>query len=292
MAFRHLQIDRPIFIVGAGRSGTTILYDLLCGHPALGWFSSYTKRTPHMAPLARLNILFKIPKIARKYRQRGWFPRPNEGYPLWDQFHPVANSAGSPPLTENDIAAANIEFMRLTIKRHLRFSNTQRFVNKNTRNTRRARYLHAIFPDAYFIHIIRDGRAVAHSLLNVHFWPSLSLWWRNQYTPMELQSQGEIPLLVAAKNWEAEVKRMLEDAGSLPKEQYTEVRYEDLMNDPKTIIHQLIDFCDLSLTPQFIEYIESFRLENKNFKWTDQYPPDQIQLIENTIRPTLELLGY
>jgi hypothetical protein len=109
---------------------------------------------------------------------------------------------------------------------------------------------------------------------------------------MELQSQGETPLLMAAKHWEAEVKRMLEDSESIPKGQYIEVRYEDLIKDPKTTMHQILDFCDLSMVPQFIEYIKSFRLENRNFKWTDQYPSHQIALVESNIGPTLALLGY
>ena len=41
-SLQTLQILKPIFIVGAPRSGTTLLYDLLAQHPTLGWFSNYS----------------------------------------------------------------------------------------------------------------------------------------------------------------------------------------------------------------------------------------------------------
>jgi len=286
------RIKRPIFIVGTGRSGTTIFYNLLCGHQALGWFSNYTKSFPCLSPLSRLNVLFKIPVIAREYRHKGRFPKPNEGYPLWDRFHPVVDSSGSPPFTEKDVIGANVEYMQSTIEKHLYHSNTQRFLNKNTRNTRRTRYLHAIFPDALFIHVIRDGRAVAHSLVNVKFWATLSLWWRNEYTPLQLKAQGELPLLVAAKHWEAGVKRMLDDAKYLSAEQYVEVRYEDLIRHPKTVMRQVLYFCDLPWTSQFEEHIDSFTLENRNFRWPRHYTSGEIEEIETEIHSTLQLHGY
>ena len=45
----------PLFIVGCGRSGTTIVYELLCEHPDLAWFSNYAERWPALPQLeARL----------------------------------------------------------------------------------------------------------------------------------------------------------------------------------------------------------------------------------------------
>jgi hypothetical protein len=222
----------------------------------------------------------------------GRFPKPSEGYPLWDYFHPVVDPAGSQPFTEKDVIDANVDYMRSTIEKHLYHSNSQRFVNKNTRNTRRTRYLHAIFPDALFIHVIRDGRAVAHSLLHVKFWPNLSLWWKDQCTPLQLNGQGEDPLLVAGRNWEAEVKRMLEDAEHLSNEQYIEIRYEDLIKHPKTVMHQVLDFCDLRWSSRFEEHMNSFSLENRNFKWASHYRSDQIEKFEAHTQSTLQLLGY
>ena len=69
-------------------------------------------------------------------------------------------------MTENDYTEEMAAYFR---KKYLQVQNLwgrPRFVNKNLQNSFRVRLLNLIFPDAKFIHIIRDGRAVAFSLLN------------------------------------------------------------------------------------------------------------------------------
>jgi hypothetical protein len=109
---------------------------------------------------------------------------------------------------------------------------------------------------------------------------------------LQLNGQGEDPLLVAGRNWEAEVKRMLEDAEHLSNEQYIEIRYEDLIKHPKTVMHQVLDFCDLRWSSRFEEHMNSFSLENRNFKWASHYRSDQIEKFEAHTQSTLQLLGY
>jgi hypothetical protein len=268
---RHINLDRPIFIVGPGRSGTTIFYYLLCGHQDLGWFyESWLSRRINNLSLrsffACLNVVYQIGPISRKYRKRAWFPKPSEVYELWDAFHPVENGAASPPFIEEHAASANAALMSSVMRRHLLYSGTSRFINKNTRNSRRMRYLHTLFPDALFIHIIRDGRGVTNSLLNVRFWPSMSLWWYHGRTPAELERQGENPVLLAARHWKTGMERVLGDKKVVPKPQYLEIRYENLMARPKATMEKVLDFCDLPWTIQFENHLNSFELKSKNYK--------------------------
>ncbi len=285
-------IERPIFIVGSGRSGTTIFYRLLAGHRSLGWFSSYIQRFPRLPLLARLNTLYQTPPLVKRFRDDRWFPKPVEGYKLWNMFHPVKNSTGSPLLTEKDAATADTEGMRRFIANVLHSSRRARFMNKNTRNTRRSRYLHAMFPDALFIHVIRDGRAVTNSFLNVDWWPTLSVWWAEGKTPVELQREGVDPVLVAARTWKLAVEGILRDKEHIPDEQYMEIRYEKLMQDPITEVKRSLDFCDLPWAPRFQAHIEAFNIKSRNFKWTDRFTVQQIASIEKEIGPLLEQLEY
>ena len=55
----------PVFIVGCGRSGTTIVYELLCEHPDFAWFSSYAERWPAFPQLEALTRLRDIGAIRR-----------------------------------------------------------------------------------------------------------------------------------------------------------------------------------------------------------------------------------
>lgn len=285
-------IQRPIFIIGSGRSGTTVFYRLLAGHGSLGWLSSYVNRFPGSPWLARLNVLYQAPALVKRYQDERWFPKPVEAFPIWDRFHPLENSLGSPPLTEEDVSEADVEGMLHYVSKILRFSRRARFMNKNTRNTRRIRYLHAIFPDALFIHVIRDGRAVTNSFLNVDWWPMLSLWWAEGKTPVELQREGVDPVLIAARLWRLNTERVLQDKQYIPLDQYAEVHYEKLMQDPVVEMRRILDFCGLPWTPRFRAHIEAFDVRSRNFKWADRFTVQQIVSIEEEIGPLLEQFGY
>ena len=285
-------VERPVFVVGSGRSGTTVFYNLMAGHRELGWFSSYVERFPNLPWLAGLNALYQIPPLVKRYAKRGWFPSPVEAHNLWDLFHPVEDSRGCPPFTERDVALADQEGLRRFVTDVLRFSRSARFINKNTRNTRRIRYLHALFPDALFVHVIRDGRAVTNSFLNVYWWPSLSLWWANGKTPVQMQQQGVEPVLVAARTWKLEVERVLQDKKYIPEEQYVEVRYEGLMRDPVKEIKRVLRFCDLPWTPHIQAHIEAFDISSRNWKWRDEFSTERIASVEEELGSLLDQLGY
>jgi hypothetical protein len=285
-------IQHPIFIIGSARSGTTIFYRLLAGHTGLGWFSSYVQVHENCRWLASLSRLYKVPFLVKRYQNERWLPKPIEGHKLWDIFHPVENSLGGPPLIEQDVAAADVDGMKCYIADVLRFSGCSRFLNKNTRNTRRSRYLHAIFPDALFIHIIRDGRAVTNSFLNIDWWPTLSIWWADGKTPTQLEREGVDRVLTAARMWKSAVTRVLQDKEYLPPEQYMEIRYEKLMQDPTAEMKRVLDFCGLAWTSRFQAHIRAFDIESMNFKWTDRFTPGQVAAVEKEIGPLMNQLGY
>ena len=66
-------LDRPIFIVGTGRCGSTILYQLLSNHPQLGWISSWVDAFPMLPWLTVLNRFYQLPG-GNRFRQRRFFP--------------------------------------------------------------------------------------------------------------------------------------------------------------------------------------------------------------------------
>lgn len=284
-------LARPIFIVGCGRSGTTVLYDMLCGHPELAWFSNYTERWPGVPRVAFLSRFYRYRGLRRLMGGRG--PSPVEGYPLWDRCRPVVDSPGDPPLTEADLREADAREVRRTVARHVRYQGASRFINKNTRNTRRIRYLNAIFGDALFIHVIRDPRATVNSLLNVAFWPFLKVWCQDKVTPREWQaSGGRDPAILAARLWTAEVQRALDDAKSLPADRYLEIRYEQLTADPVAVVSRILEFADLDWNEPFARFIDDFQVENRNSKYQRDLDDSRIADIETETSPLAWRLGY
>src|SRR4051794_19975166 len=93
----------PLFIVGCGRSGTTIIYELLCEHPDLAWFSNYAERWPS---LPQLEVLTRFRDIGAIRRSASRFvPSPVEGHELWDRCGPQDEQRRNAPLTGADVDA-------------------------------------------------------------------------------------------------------------------------------------------------------------------------------------------
>lgn len=283
-------ITRPIFLVGSGRSGTTVLYHVLCGHPHLAWFSNYNERFPRLPQVARGSRLYALPQL-RALRGRG-LPVPSEAYAVWDFIRPVADSPGDPPLDETHVTAGERERMHEVIAANLRYHGKSRFVNKNTRNTRRIRYLQNIFPDAIFIHVVRDPRAAIASLLKVDWWPHLKIWCQNQITAQQWARQGKDPALLATDLWIREVRCVLEAKTKLPPRQYFEVRYEEFMQTPKEVLQRMLAFCGLEWTGGFESFVAGFALQSMNFKFRNQFTPQQLAMIEEMVAPLARQLGY
>ena len=87
-------------------------------------------------------------------------------------------------------------------------------------------------PEARFIHIIRDGRDVALSVLGLLFGPD---------------SVDE-----AARRWRRKVLRAREQASRLCH--YRELRYEDLVADPEPTLRSVCDYIELRWDPAMLEY--------------------------------------
>ncbi len=284
------KIDRPIFLIGSGRSGTTILYHVLGGHPELSWFSNYNDRWPASFALAALSRFYRFAAL-KAWRGKA-LPAPSEAYAVWDFARPVSDSPCDPPLDETHVTATERERTRRLVAANLKYHGKARFLNKNTRNTRRVRYLQNIFPDAVFIHVIRDPRAAIASLLKVEWWPTMKVWCQNQITPQQWAEQGNDPALLAAQLWVTEVRCVLEDKTALAPQQYLEVRYEEFIHNPKKILQHLLGFCDLKWTSRFESFVESFALQSMNFKFKNQFTPQQLAQIEKLVAPLAQQLGY
>jgi len=102
-------------------------------HKDLSWISNYTNYFPTQPWLSTFNYLFKIPILSKIIRDRKRpFPLiiPSEGYNFWDLVHPIKKPI-DPPLFERDVKEANIGLMKKVIMKHLKYSNSSRFLNKN-----------------------------------------------------------------------------------------------------------------------------------------------------------------
>jgi hypothetical protein len=93
-----------------------------------------------------------------------------------------------------------------------------------------------LFPEARFVHVIRDGRAVALSYMSIPWGPS-TVWQ-------------------AAAKWRADVTAGRRAGDSLGRDRYIEVRYEDLVSDPQLELRKICDFSALEFDEAMLTYHE------------------------------------
>jgi hypothetical protein len=283
-------VDRPLFIVGCGRSGTTLVYDLLSGHPDLGWFSTYTDHWPAVPQLAAVSRLHPL------LHRHGWLrrgtPRPSEGYRLWDHFLALDPLLRDGPLDATDSTPEQRGRMSRVIRAHLRYQGRARFINKNTRNARRVAHVSALFPDARFIHVIRNPHATVSSLLQVAFWPDLRLYWRGGRTTADLVAAGARSEELAAELWCNDVDSARRDGALLGPERYLEVRYELLLRDPHLELSRILDFAGLRWKPGFERFVGEFSIATDADARAPRLTPEQLLVIDRVTAPVATPLGY
>ena len=283
------RIEKPIFMVGAGRSGTTIIYEMLAWHKDLAWISNYSNRYYSNFPLSAIACRFYRARIAKKLLGAR-LPRPAEGYRVWNWCHPVDRSPHDPPLTEADVTPGIRKRCLKMVADHLRYAGKKRFVNKNTRNSRRIRYLNSIFKDGKFIHLIRDGRAVIASMVTV--WDKLGAWFICEKNSSRMSDINDKKLEIAAEIWMREVEIILQDKKSLNPSQYIEIRYENFVKAPADTIRKVCEFCEIEWTNEHGKFIEKRNVVNKNYRYKQRLSTREVQRIEEITGNLMNSLNY
>ncbi|NIL95573.1 MAG: hypothetical protein GTO62_00095, partial [Planctomycetales bacterium] len=144
-------------------------------------------------------------------------------------------------------------------------------------------YIHSLailwelFPDAKYIHVVRDGRDVAHSVMSRYWGP------KNIYT--------------AASEWAAQVGLVRDFLQTVPAEQRLEVRYEDLLAEPIGVFRKVIDFLEVDDPDgrvwQRIEQTVPKELNRENCdKWKRSWSPSQRLAYERIACDVLRHYGY
>jgi len=288
-------MGKSIFILGSGRSGTTILFDILSRHHKLGWFSNWNDKLPLFYQLALFSKIRDWELFSKLYQKSinrqglfRYFPKPAiEANKLWD----ILIKKDCSRLTKKDVTIERKIYINKYINKLLRWQGKERFISKNTNHTMRSIFLDEIFDSPLFIHIIRDGRAVVNSLLNVG-WLDLQLWWRNDgITPRKWNESGKDLTLLWAKHWKIQVETFLLDQKKLNSNVLT-IYYEDLTSKTKETIETILDFCSLKYSKEIDNFLKNNLIENKNYKWKRDLTKKQISIIEKEIGSFLSKLGY
>jgi hypothetical protein len=258
-----IEIDRPIFLVGVPRSGTTMLQDILCAHPQVAYFTNAMHMYPTcLCAVEDLRKRFRLDFSGERFLQDGirvGTGTPNEGHAFfarWLDRDPYALDGVK--VHFNDLSEAQKEAMGRTIRKVLWSFGGQgkRFFNKNPNSLFYLPLMQEAFPDARIIHIVRDARQVANSMLKLYARTQAQLariprqddrpfipYPRYANLRHYVETYGAEDLRTTSHIWRDAMAFVDSCRGDLTH--FYEVRYEDILADPRGEIERLLAFCEL-----------------------------------------------
>lgn len=266
------RLDRPVFIIGAPRSGTSLLYSVLRSAPAFAHW-------------------------------------PGEAHEVWEaDYHPALRGWVSNALTAADVDDKAAQRIRRAF--FLVAGSRRRLIDKTPRNALRVSFVDAIFPDARYVHLVRDGRENVNSLINAWRTPRYRTyrlphsiegvdreWWKFVLYP-GWQEDASGPLeVVCARQWASSNELALRDLAAVG-ERAVRVRYEDLVDAPEAEVARVLEFLDVPFDDALRAKAAAVRTTPVNVvtppergKWRKENPRE-IEAIVPLIAPAMEALSY
>lgn len=288
-----IQITKPIIIVGTGRCGSTVFHRLLATHPQMMWLSGLTYRYPDKPVWNRWAVMAMDNPVLR--RLFGGQIRPGENYRFWDK-HAYGFSEPCRDLVRSDVSARVKKQVAAALEPMLT-SKRNRLLVKIT-GWPRIGFLNEIFEDAKFIHILRDGRAVASSLLHVNFWRG---WygpqgWRAGLLSAEdhatWESYDRSFTALAGLEWRIQMRAMEAARQALDPKLFCEVKYEAFCEQPLETFRRVLEFAELPSSAEFEREVKAASIRSTSNRWRDDLAPWQQVILDDLLRDDLLRYGY
>jgi hypothetical protein len=288
-----IQITKPIFIVGTGRCGSTLFHRLLANHPQLMWLSGFAHLFPGKPSLNRWGVrAMGNPLLKGVF---GGKIRPGEAYGFWDAYA-YGFSEPCRDLVRSDVSAKVKKQLRAALQAMLT-AERNRMLVKIT-GWPRIGFLNEIFDDAKFIHIKRDGRAVASSLLHGHFWRG---WygpqgWRAGLLSPEDQAIWESYdrsfTALAGIEWRIQMRAMEAARRALDPKLFFEVKYEAFCEQPLETYRQVLEFAELPRSAELERAVKEASIRSTSNRWRDDLTLAQQGILEDLLHEDLQRYGY
>jgi len=300
---KQSQDTNMTFLLGAGRSGSTLLYKLLSMHPKVGYISSYNNSLPNALPTGYLNrLLAKHVQLKRQV----WFEKGGNAHGF--QRNVMKRLVPWPVEGENVYARAGIALfegekqvleqqpaqqLRQSMLRLLHQQNADGMLSKRVANNRRIPWLKKAFPEAKFIHLIRDGRDVAYSFSQVGWWnANTRVWWAGKTMQELVEHEGWDELSVTARTWVEAMQTVEKDLKEVDESQVLRVRYEDLLKKPLQVLDDILTFMQVGDSEDYIEQVKCLNLRPVEPKWKKSWDADAYAKVLKQQQSELAGWGY
>lgn len=269
MVISHTMADFPFFIVGCGRSGTSLLRAELIKRTNAAipleslFITDYLRVKDRLSVDAVLTLLIAEPEIRE-----------------WGLNIKAANFQH---------CRSVVEVIRTLHEKYAEKEKKERWGHKTPRFIRALDLISSNFPEAHFIHIVRDPRAVASSLIRSDVHRSNAFF--------------------AAKRWVLDVNYGLEFERHNP-DKMIRMNYETLVLNPGATLDKIANYLELRIAqnrgddeiPGAGEYSRFYKNIHANLnqpltqqyvdRWKEDLSPDEVRVVEAISGELMEELGY
>ena len=253
----RVKITRPIFIIGTGRCGSTLLVNILNTHPMLSGFPGEANELWHCSLEPFETTLLNIPPIEIDPKRfcevsvANW--PPNHGESIRDTFTGF----------------------------HLITGPSKTFFTKSAMISFMIPKILEVFPDARFMHIYRFGPSVVESYVHKNF----GKYSRFAFTEKDYRAH-------CARYWNAcivEIEQQKQDLSLEAKGQLLEFSYECLCQNPRKVLEGIATFIGVRLD----EFrVDVSRISSRNYKGVDYArDPERTELLD-VMSPAMRLKDY
>lgn len=272
---------RPLLVLSSGRSGTTLLRSMLVAGQQLA-----------MPPESQI-----IRTAVRRYlalQHIGWEDisqliiglfESSTNFDLWDvDLQPVYATVSDIPSQERSLARIIDEVYRHYAAE--KFPHAHVWGDKSPINTLHLPFIYAAFPQARYLHVVRDGRDAIASMVE----------------------RGRA-VEAATRRWEISIRQARALEPRLNEDQYLEVRYEDLVSRPEDTLKRICSFAGIRFSPSMLDFWRlPTTVEHKHYdhhrnlgrpvftdsigRWVNRLSDSEQEYVYSRISGLLEHLGY
>ncbi len=281
---------QKIIIIGAGRSGTNMLRDLLVKLPSTDTWDC------------------------------------DEINPIWKHGN---ISKDTDELKVEDASENVKKFIRKEFDKIQKSTSAPIIIEKTCANSLRVPFVYSILPEAKYIFIFRDGRDVISSAMKrwqskldffytfkkLRYVPKQDLmyyiakygmnrisrlfsgtkslsFWGPVYLGMSEDIAQKDLHLVCAKQWAKCVENTKESMKCLPSENRFEVRYEDFVNAPEAILKKITSFIGVPVSDDLLKECVSNVRRSSVGNYREELNDKELLEIEPIIKKAMHLSGY
>jgi hypothetical protein len=297
-------------VAGTGRCGSTLVQELLCRHPAVGFVSGLDDKLPRLNLAGRWNgALYRRSaprpagmtslRYARRLLERGRLRiAPSEAYQLLDRHVLAGYSRPCRDLVAADLTPYVERRLRGFVDRRVAKQGCAVLLQHVT-GWPRTGLLRAAYPSLKVVNVVRDGRAVANSWLQMGWWDG----WRGPdnwlYGPLpeplreEWEAAGRSFVVLAALGWKMLMDAYGQARADTPPGQWLDVRYEDVVARPRDEVSRMLDFLGLPWDKRYEAGFRRFRFDpRRGDAYRDELTPAQVSAVTAVIDKPLAEWGY